>query len=99
MLSQILELYSRRGESLKKIGIDEAVLPICEINNALNLFMQNEILILGGDLYIKSDSDNFENLYADWFYEGVNYSESILDAKNYLSRFEDGNIYVSFVFK
>lgn len=99
MLGQILELYSRCGESLIDNGLKEAVLPISEAYFACDLFMQNHLIVLGGDLYAKNSSGGFDCFYADWFYSGVSSIDSIQEARTYLAQFEDKRLYVSFVLK
>ncbi|MEN8547559.1 hypothetical protein ABFW07_00245 [Acinetobacter soli] len=99
MLSHIFELYSSNGESLIDIGINEAVLPIEYIDKALFLFFENNILVSGGDLYIKNSVDGFESFYADWFYHGTDCLESIENARGYLDQFKSKDVYVSFIVK
>ncbi len=99
MLSHVFELYSSKGESLIDIGINEAVLPIEYIKKALDLFFENNLLVLGGDLYIKNSLGCFENFYADWFYDGSDCFESVEKAKGYLDRFKSERVYVSFIVK
>lgn len=98
-MNYILELYSRSGESLTDIGIDESVLPINTVDKVLELYKSSKILVLGGDIYIKKTDGRFELFYADWFYEGNNIEESITKAKNYLRQFKKKDLYVSFVLK
>lgn len=99
MFIQILELYARCGESLKNNGLMDAVLPIHETAYALDLFVQNHLLVLGGDLYTKNESGNFESFYADWFYDGLDRVDSVQTARDYLSQFATKNIFVSFTLK
>ncbi len=98
-MRQILEFYSRSAESLKNNGIDEKALPIGEANAILQLFRSNNVLVLGGDVYVKKMDGSFELFYADWFYEGVDVEDSITKAKNYLRQFGRKDLYVSFVVK
>lgn len=99
MLGQILELYSRCGESLIGNGLKEAVLPISDAYFACDLFMQNHLIVLGGDLYIKNTTGGFDCFYANWFYSGVSSMASIQEARAYLTQFKGRKLYVSFVLK
>ena len=98
-MNQILEFYSLLGESLKNNGIDEKALPISEANTMLDLYLSNNVLVLGGDLYVKKMDKGFELFYADWFYEGDSVEDSINKAKSYLEQFGRKDLYVSFVVK
>ena len=98
-MNPILELYSRLGESLKSMGIEESVLPMSAANSALDIYEANNNLVLGGDIYIKKSSGSFELLYANWFYEGDNIEDSINKARGYLKQFNGKDLYVSFVLK
>ncbi|MER2163091.1 hypothetical protein [Psychrobacter alimentarius] len=96
-MNQILKFYSLLGESLKNNGIDEKALPISEANRILDLYLSNNILVLGGDLYVKKMDKGFELFYADWFYEGDSVEDGINKAKSYLEQFGGKDLYVSFV--
>lgn len=98
-MGQILEFYSSLGESLENNGIDEKVLPINEANTMLALYLSNNVLVLGGDLYVKKLEKGFELFYAYWFYEGDNVKDSITKAKNYSRQFGRKDLYISFVVK
>lgn len=98
MINQITEIYARSGESLINQGIKEGVLPISEVENFLILLNQSKFIILGGDVYKKTPA-NFEYTYENWFYNGQDSKESIIIAREYLSRFLDKNIFVSFILK
>lgn len=98
-MNQILEFYSRLGESLKNNGINEKALPISETNTILDIYLSNHFLVLGGDIYVKKINGSFELFYADWFYEGDNIEDSITKAKKYLRQFSRKDLYVSFVVK
>lgn len=52
MLNEIFEIYSRQGESLTGIGIREAALPVPAAIDILNLFINERILVLGGEIFI-----------------------------------------------
>ncbi len=99
MISLILELYARCGQSLSANGLDEAVLPLSEAENALNLFAEKGWLILGGDVYQCNQTGEMENFYADWFCSSTNHLESIDFARNHLSQLADDNLFVSFIIK
>ncbi|MBG9184018.1 hypothetical protein HNT85_10715, partial [Neisseria meningitidis] len=71
MLNEIFEIYSRQGESLIGIGIRKAALPVPIAIDILNLFINERILVLGGDIYIKKDN-YFYQTYDNWYYEGSN---------------------------
>lgn len=98
MINQITEIYARSGESLINQGIKEAVLPISEVENFLRILDQSGFIILGGDIYKKTPVD-FEYTYENWFYNEQDSKESIVIAKEYLSRFLDENIFISFILK
>ncbi|ENX0011062.1 hypothetical protein F9T62_002087 [Neisseria gonorrhoeae] len=98
MLNEIFEIYSRQGESLIGIGIREAALPAPTAIDILNLFINERILVLGGDIYIKKDN-YFYQTYDNWYYEGSNLFNSINKAMHYLSQIKLENAYVSFVLK
>ncbi|MBR7235347.1 Imm40 family immunity protein, partial [Neisseria meningitidis] len=82
MLNEIFEIYSRQGESLIGIGIREAALPVPIAIDILNLFINERILVLGGDIYIKKDN-YFYQTYDNWYYEGSNLFNSIDKAMHY----------------
>lgn len=82
MLNEIFEIYSRQGESLTGIGIREAALPVPAAIDILNLFINERILVLGGDIYIKKDN-YFYQIYNNWYYEGSNLFNSIDKAMHY----------------
>lgn len=82
MLNEIFEIYSRQGESLTGIGIREAALPVPAAIDILNLFINERILVLGGDIYIKKDN-YFYQIYDNWYYEGSNLFNSIDKAMHY----------------
>ena len=98
MLNEIFEIYSRQGESLIGIGIREAALPVPAAIDILNLFINERILVLGGDIYVKKDN-YFYQTYDNWYYEGSNLFNSIDKAMQYLSQIKLENAYVSFVLK
>ncbi|WP_392562370.1 Imm40 family immunity protein [Orbus sturtevantii] len=97
MINQIFELYARCGNSLKSIGINEAVLPINEIEYALELFLKTNLLILGGDIYEKDTSGNIVYAYASWSYDGTSVLSGIEESRSYLNQFTDNKLLVSFV--
>lgn len=99
MMNQILELYARCGRSLINSGVKEAVLPISETENAINLFRDNKLIVLGGDLYKNTLENHFESIYADWFYNGNNIYDSADEAKQYLANFQNQDVFVSFILK
>lgn len=82
MLNEIFEIYSRQGESLTGIGIREAALPVPAAIDILNLFINERILVLGGDIYIKKDN-YFYQIYDNWYYKGSNLFNSIDKAMHY----------------
>lgn len=99
MINQITEIYARSGKSLINQGIKEGVLPISEVDNFLSILGKSKFIILGGDIYKKTPV-NFEHTYENWFYNGQDSEESIIIAKEYLSRFlEDENLFISFILK
>lgn len=97
MMTQLLNLYAQYGESLSDFGISEAVLPISETFNVLELFAENNLIVLGGDLYLKNADQTFESNYIDWFYEGSSSTESIKIAREFLSKYIHTQLYVSFI--
>jgi hypothetical protein len=99
MISQILELYARCGQSLSNSGLDEAVLPLSEAEHALNLFAEKGWIILGGDVYQCNQRGGMDNFYADWFCSSTNYLDSIDFAKSHLSKLIGNNLFVSFTIK
>ncbi|MGC6390119.1 hypothetical protein ACMV8I_21105 [Ewingella sp. S1.OA.A_B6] len=99
MISQILELYARCGQSLSANGLDEAVLPLAETEHALKLFAEKGWLILGGDVYQCNQTGEMDNFYADWFCSSTNPLDSIDFAKNHLSKLVGDNLFVSFTIK
>ena len=68
-----------------------------EVDNILELYKNNRVLILGGDIYIKNSCKNFAPFYENWFYEGNNFENSIIKAKDYLRMFKGKDLYVCFV--
>lgn len=98
-MNNLLELYARCGKTLLDIGINEAALPISKIDEAINLFNKNNLLILGGDIYKKGSKGGFEFIYANWSYDSNDIQESILVARDYLEKFKEQDFYVVFVIK
>lgn len=99
MLNEIFEIYSRQGESLIGIGIREAALPVPAAIDILNLFINERILVLGGEIFISKKDNYFYQIYDNWYYEGSNLFNSIDKAMHYLSQIKLENAYVSFVLK
>lgn len=99
MVGNVLELYARCGKSLLKNGVCEAVLPISETENAVSLFYENNLLILGGDLYKETTFNSFKFIYETWYYEGFNVKESVEEALKYLKNFQNQHIFVVFILK
>ena len=96
-MNRILDLCSHLGESLRGNGIDNFAFPMREVDSILELYKTNRVLILGGDIYIKTSCKNFAPFYANWFYEGNDIEDSIIKAKDYLRIFKGKDLYVWFV--
>lgn len=96
-MNRILDLCSHLGESLKGNGIENFAFPMREVDSILELYKTNRVLVLGGDIYIKNSSEDFAPFYGNWFYEGDNVEDSIIEAKDYLRMFKGKDLYVCFV--
>jgi len=96
-VSKILELYARCGHSLGGKGLREAALPLSEASNALTLFEQQHWRVLGGDVYMQTDSGELEPTYENWFYEGNSSADSLSAARDFIDSLTDRSVYVVFV--
>jgi hypothetical protein len=96
-VSKILELYARCGQSLMGNGLCEAALPLSETSNALRLFELQRWRVLGGDIYMKTDSGELESIYENWFYEGSSSADSISAARDFIDSLMNRSVYVVFV--
>jgi hypothetical protein len=96
-ISDIFELYSRRGASLIGNGLSEAVLPLDDVDSALKLFQKERWRVLGGDVYTRSPGGQFESTYENWHYEGRDVGESIAVARSFVGRLSGRPVYISFV--
>lgn len=99
MSKSILDFYMKFGYSLENKGINESIIPFSLTEEFFELCKKEKILILGGDIYEKIQDNEFLATYDNWYYDGSNSIESILEAQIYLNKLRKENLYISFIFK
>lgn len=97
-MNELIYIYVKYGVSLFDEGDETILVPIGCSNRILMLVKAINLVILGGDLYIKLPGGGFEHTYESWHYEGRSSSESIKKADAYLNAICNEKLYVSFVF-
>ncbi|MFC0821253.1 Imm40 family immunity protein [Moraxella marmotae] len=95
MLNSLLDFYAQNGVSLSEQGLKESVIQINRIDELLNLCSDLGLVILGGDMYRKTDKE-FLPTYDNWYYDGDDMHQSIIEARQYIGDFrEKDGIYVA----
>lgn len=69
----------------------------------LAAFLDDHLVILGGDILTFSNENGLENTTCGWFYNGDSFLESNITAQKYLSKLADWanreDLFISFVIK
>lgn len=92
---KIIDFYAKYGHSLKGVGISGSVIQLALVPKFFVVCQKEQLLVLGGDVYIKRHK--FITTNDNWYYEGDNVLESIETARRYLNRLTENGLYICFV--
>ena len=98
-MNELLHLYINNGISLFSKGENTVIIPKYIALKVLDIIKNLNIIILGGDVYMKNHENIFLHTYDSWHYDSHSSLESVEKSRNYLLLLNDENLYVSFVFK
>jgi len=95
MLERIFQMYAEHGKSLRNLHFNEAVLPADVLKSHFFLFENENITILGGDIYILDKNGEMTFTYDGWSFDENDVSKSISYALNYINSINLEKFYVS----